>query len=508
MTEHQLPATPPPPIEAGMIINIPTDDVPRPWTEVADWYQRQDVQALTPSLYLVAGLPFIQAAGETTYLRAYLERGRGHSKTTDTAFLVIWLMVFSPRRLFGVVAAADRDQARLILDSIAAIIAATPWLAEILQVQAWRVINKATGSVLDVLSSDVASSYGITPDFIVCDELTHWKDSSGEALWHSLFSSAMKRRHCLLIIISNAGVGMGVAWQWHIRELFRQNPNAYFHSLDGVQGKRFLDNPALLEELCSGLPPLVRDRLIFNLWTTGFSDALPEECLDAALSLDGPLLARDPQEKYIAGLDLGLSKHHSSLVIIGKKGTSYRLALCQDWRPPRGGRVSIDEIEQAIVAAHQRYGLTRIACDPWNAGQLVERLRKQGLPIVEQPQSGANLVKQCKTLLEAFTSHSIRLYDHPSLTTDLRTLRVEEKQYGCRLVSDAGAGGHGDRASALSIALAAAHDVIAETGAWGGVIFDADLPERRWDITNFDDFRSDTLPRNGMPSHGPVVFDN
>jgi hypothetical protein len=192
------------------------------------------------------------------------------------------------------------------------------------------------------------------------------------------------------------------------------------------------------------------------------------------------------------------------LVVVGKSGTSYKVVLVQDWRPPVGGRVDIEEIENAILHAHKRYNLAKIACDPWNCAQLVERLKRQHVPIVEQPQSGANLVKQCKSLLEAFTSHSIRIYDHPALTSDLRGLRVEEKAYGCRLISDAGTGGHGDRASALSIALAVAHDMLAQAGVWGGVIDNATIrPIPDW-AARFDDRPNYLLPRGGMPWMGKI----
>jgi hypothetical protein len=37
-----------------------------------------------------------------------------------------------------------------------------------------RIENHHTGSRLTIISSDVNSSWGILPDFVICDELCHW----------------------------------------------------------------------------------------------------------------------------------------------------------------------------------------------------------------------------------------------------------------------------------------------------------------------------------------------
>jgi phage terminase large subunit-like protein len=122
--------------------------------------------------------------------------------------------------------------------------------------------------------------------------------------------------------------------------------------------------------------------------------------------------------------------------------------------------VSLDEIETTIVAAHERYRLARLAVDPWNAAQLVERCKKRGVPIEERHQQGKNLVDQCMALIEVFRSGSIKLYPYEPLLQDLRRVRVEERSYGIRLVAPYTADGtHGDTVTALSIALGAARDI-------------------------------------------------
>lgn len=210
---------------------VDVDGTARRFGDVMDPWQRDDFAALDPALRRCAG-----RSDEPTRMRAYLERGRGHSKTHDLGVTCCWAMAFATRPIRGYAFAADKDQAALLKDAMATIVRLNPWLAGILDVQRNLVANVAAGHPaeggrLDIFTSDVASSYGILPDLIVADELVHWQGDG--SLWHSLISSAAKRSGCLLCVISNAG--FADSWQWNVREAARTDPAWMFSRLDGPQ---------------------------------------------------------------------------------------------------------------------------------------------------------------------------------------------------------------------------------------------------------------------------------
>ena len=208
------------------------------------------------------------------------------------------------------------------------------------------------------------------------------------------------------------------------------------------------------------LPPVMVRRVIYGIWTSGTSDALTQEDIDAAICLPGP---SDPEfgPAYIGALDIGLTHDAASFIALAKRGTACKVARVWNWQPTAGNKVSIDEIEKTILQAHAAYRFRKIGADPWQAAQLVERCKARGVPIAERTQSGKNLMEQASALIDAFTSKSLSLFDYPPLTYDLRHARIEERSYGFRLVSSRGPNGHGDRMTALSIALAEAKPIIA-----------------------------------------------
>lgn len=471
-----------------------------------DW-QRADFAAQFRAWQFAAGLlPPDDTAPITS--RFYLERPRGHSKTSDGVILPCWLIEAAPSRKKIIVAGADKDQGLIDLDAAARYIRANGREA-VLEIQASKILNKITGSLIEVVSSDSYSAFGHLVDAIVLDELTNWPDR-GEALYRALVSALPKRPHCILLTLTNAPIVD--SWQWAVRENARQDAKRwYFHSLPGPVASWI--SKADIEEQERLLPTPFFQRYWLNQPTSGAGDALRQEDITAAVTESGPS-QRQPNEIVVGFLDIGLTHDSSCLVFIAKTGTQYRLLKGFEWRPPKGGKVQLDDIESTILDCHQQYRFRRLGVDPWQGAQLVQRCQARGVPIEECVQSGGVLVQQAVALLEAFNTRSIALYDWAPLISDLRRLRVEERSYGFRLVSSRGVEGHGDRATALSGALALARKLGVsrpfEVTVGAGVDPREAAQERRWGHAPLSAFargeeRGDNVLRNGESISGLIA---
>jgi hypothetical protein len=454
-----------------LIVDI--DGSPRRFGAAMDHWQRNDFGSIDPALMFCNGR---SSNGTNVKSRAYFERPRGHSKTTDLAVTCCWALAFANRPLRGYCYAGDRDQARLLRDAMATIIRLNPWLGSILSVEANRVTNKASGhpgegGSLVIEASDVGSSYGILPDLIICDELTHWQGDG--SLWHSLISSAAKRSNCLLVVISNAG--FAESWQWSVREAARTDEQWIFSRLDGPQASWMTNSR--LEEQRRMLPAIAYARLWLNVWSAGGGDALTPADIDAAFKLNlEPMTGNETGYCFVGGLDLGLTRDSSAFVILAtpKGGTAgqIRLAHHKLWRPVLGKKVDLMEVERHILEIDKAYGLEQIAFDPWQAELLGQRLeadsnRKRrsqrayrwSLPWMRAiPPTGANLRQLASLTIECFQDHRLQLFPCENLRNDLLKLRTEEKSYGFRLTSPRDGDGHGDSFSAFALALLITHD--------------------------------------------------
>src|SRR5262249_55399074 len=152
-----------------------------------------------------------------------------------------------------------------------------PWLGRVVSVKQWAITNDHTGSELTIMSSDVASSYGLLLDFCIADEISLCPKRD---LFDSLLSSAPKRASCLFLCIGNSG--FRESWQWGLREQVRVDPDWYYSRLDGCCASWI--SPQQLDEQRRLLPTMAFERLWSNQWVSAAGDALSQEVIDHSFS--------------------------------------------------------------------------------------------------------------------------------------------------------------------------------------------------------------------------------
>jgi hypothetical protein len=426
-------------------ILIPTDAGPQPFASTIDDWQRADFEATDGGWSRVVGL---DSRGKN---RAWIERPRGHSKSSDAAVQVSWALVASCDAISGVLAAGDEDQAGLVKDAVAGLCRLNPWLAEFLKIERSRILNSHTGSECRVITSDAMTSYGLTPHFIVADEVTHW--AKPDLFW-SLISAAGKRASCMLLSIMNAG--WQETWQYEFRQKVVADPDFYFSSLEGPRASWIPQ--ATYEQQRRLLPSIEFDRQWGNRWGVGSGLAFDAHVVDAAFAAGTPMMLKpEAGWEFAAGVDLSSSRDFSSVAIVGRKDLRFRLCRWQQWVPSPGQKIDQRPIEQFLLDMHKLYRLKKVVADAWQAEGLCTRLRAAGVPIEAVQQSGARLVEQATQFCSVLNSNNIDLPADDQLERQIRRVKIEAKSYGVRLAMDrTTADGHFDLLSSVTIALAAA----------------------------------------------------
>lgn len=473
-------------------ILVDTDAGPRKFGDVCEPWQRADFEAMD-----AAWMRLVTGKGKPKVSRAYIERPRGHSKSSDVGIMLIWCLLFSPRKQNCVAAAGDQDQSLFLHDAIEAVVKCNPWLENWIDVQATCVVNTATKSILTFITSDAKSAYGSTPTVVVIDELTHWADKKGEQLYESLVSSVGKRDSCVLMVISNAGLNKGIGWQWQKREMARTDPRWHFSSLDGPKASWISQDR--LDEMRRLLSPLTFSRVWLNIWHAGSGD-IDQDLIDKAMRLEGPAIEQAEQGwAYCGGVDLGFRQDRTAIAVVGKHigwletkkpeprrygntavqaavelglmqsarpeepeeiwhdGTGrVKLVYLGNWKPLPGKPVDAADIEAELIRLHDIWRFSAIAVDPNQADYFQSRLRKKQVPVFDMFPSVANNRDMALELLERLRDGTIDLFPDDYLVKDLQSLRVEERSTGTKLTSPRNADGHGDAATALQLALLAA----------------------------------------------------
>ncbi|MFO1094638.1 MAG: terminase large subunit [Planctomycetaceae bacterium] len=339
---------------------------------VLDW-QVRDFRALDRAWLHLAGIARVgdPAADRPIVRRAYLERPRGHSKTFDTGVQLAWVLFAARRPVRGLCAAADLEQGLLIQGAVERLARANPELLGKLQFRAQRIVHPKSGSRVDFLSSNVASSWGHDPDFVICDELCHW---SQHELWQSLVSSAGKRPHCVLLVLSNAGIGRG--WHWQVREAARTGAGWYFSRLDGPQAPWIS-----AEQLDEQRRLLLRDayeRLWLNTWQDGSGEfvslAEAEECRDAQLR---PQARGQPQFAYVGSVDYA-EKHDLTVGCVCHRAEDRVIVDRLDVVRPSAVRpTEVRWVSEWLQRMSRDFGNIRFVVDEHQLVGVVQQLERQ-----------------------------------------------------------------------------------------------------------------------------------
>ena len=311
---------------------------------------------------------FAGASGLYCPLRAYIERPRGHSKTTDMALQVAWILQYASQTVRGIAAAADQDQARLIHAAIGDLVRRNERLCPDLDVQQNRIVHRVTKSQLEIISSDVGSSWGQLPDFVICDELCHWQKAD---LWYSLCSSAAKQPHCVLAVLTNAGVGTG--WQWSVREAARSSPEWHFSSLAGSQAPWITD--AALAEQRRLLPPAVYARLWDNVWQHSDGEFVTLAEAEACRDLERILQARGvPGRRYFAAVDYAEKHDRTVGVVVHREGERIVVDRMDVAAPQPHRPVFVSWVEEWIGEIAANFGCVRFVLDEYQLLGVIQRL--------------------------------------------------------------------------------------------------------------------------------------
>ena len=440
------------------LLRLPVAGHPNFASTVEPW-QLQDVHALDAAWQALANQ---FSYSESIVRRAYIERPRGHSKTSDMALQISWILLAAAHPVIGLAAAADRDQAKFLHDSIQRLAAVNAELFESVSFTQHQVKNTKTGSRLDVISSDVKSSFGALPDFVVCDELCHWEKPE---MWFSLLSSAAKKPNCVLSILTNAGVGRG--WQWDVREHARTSEAWYFSSLDGPQAPWITDE--WLTEQRSLLPEPVFERLWLNRWQHSdgnfVSLAEAEACRSEELryQIDG-----QPNFSYVAAIDYAEKHDFTVGVVCHRDGEKVVVDRMDVVKPSSSRPTPIQWVEDWIEDIGSRFHRIRFVVDEYQLLSTIQRL--EGRFLIERFafQSGQGNERLAIHLRQLILNRLIAWYPdcgkvpglhRDDVETELSSLILRQSSRGRVRIDHISDGQHhDDRAFALGVACLALID--------------------------------------------------
>lgn len=246
---------------------------------------------------------------------------RGCDKTGLIGRISNFFLRFSRRKLVMSNAAATKEQAKLLLDSMLVEQRLNPWFGK--QIQSFKNSMYGPGGSLRVLSSKDSVSSGRKDDVVILDELTFWQS---RALYNVLFSGVAKRKRTVFIIITNAG--LRGSWQYETFENAKLSSMwGVYSSPEGVIPASWMTQ-AVIDEIRVQIPAGHAKRVLDNKWVAAtenplitdddIAGAIEKKCLWPTLDIKELNLGRVPLLRI--GFDIGRTRDRSVITLIEELG--------------------------------------------------------------------------------------------------------------------------------------------------------------------------------------------
>lgn len=421
---------------------------------------------------------WIRPDGTRRYREALVYTPRKSGKTTIAAAIMLY-MLFADNEPGAelIVAAADRDQARLVFSTAEGMVRQSEWMMSECQIyRASHTIVMGTSS-LKAVSADAPTKHGLNAHCVVVDEL---HSQPNRDLVDVLTTSTGARRQPLVVHITTADFDREsicnekYAYARRVRDGIISDPSFLPVIYEAPKDSDWTDpkvwqiaNPNLGVSI--GLDYLEREcqrakespayentfkRLHLNIVTEQDIRWLQMDRWDAS---DGSLdLARLVGRQCWAGLDLSTTTDLSAFVMVFPEADGHYAALCHFWVPEANARqrerrdrvpylqwiqhglitatpgavIDYDYIRRDINALRERYDIREVAADRWNATQLIGQLAGDGVEIFAHGQGYKDMTAPTKELEKLVIAGKIRTNNNAVMRWMASNATVEQDAAG------------------------------------------------------------------------------
>ena len=402
------------------------------------------------------------------YTTAYIEIPKKNGKSELGAAIALNMLINDDEWKAEVYScASDRQQAAIVFDVAVDMVRQSPALMKRVKIipSTRRMIYQPTGSIYQVLSSEVATKHGLNVSACIFDEL-HTQPT--RALYDVMTQgSGDARRQPLWFFLTTAGTDRNsICWEVHQKALDilegRKNDPRFYPVLFGLPDEAdwtseenwYRANPSLDHTITIDK---VRDafhkaqetpadenqfrQLRLNQWVKQSVRWMPMDKWDECGGVVDPYVLEG--RACYAGLDLSSTSDLTALVLVFPPTSEDEpyIALPFFWLPEetlslrvRRDHVPYDQwakrgfiqttegnvvhygfIERFICELGERYDIREIAHDRWNATMMVQTLEDDGFTMVPFGQGFKDMSPPTKELMRLVLEHRLCHGGHPVL---------------------------------------------------------------------------------------------
>lgn len=402
--------------------------------------------------------------GKLLHRTALIGMPRKNGKSAIGSALALWSLYLGDNGGEVYSCAAEKEQARIVFTDAKRMVENNPDLMEMTKIYRDAIEVIATGSIYRVLSAEAFSKEGLSPTFVVFDEL---HATPNRDLYNVMQLGQGARKEPMLLSITTAGVKTDSTGQdstaYNLYQYGQRvargevkDPSFFMAWWEATADSPYQDpktwaeaNPAfgdLNDEedfiaMARRTPEGEFRTKRCNQWVSSQNAWLPSDSWEPLANSQ----ELDPDDEYVLGFDGSFNQDCS--VIVGcrvpkDEDDKPYLFLVKAWEKmptdSEDWRVDTLAVEQEILNFVQQYPRTlEVACDPFRWQRSMAVLQEKGVPIVEWPSTSVRrMVPACQKFHEHVAERKLEHDGNPILARHLSNAAVKVDNYGPRIVKE------------------------------------------------------------------------
>ncbi len=412
------------------------------------------------------GEPFVLTRAERRFLRHAFKLTRDgrlrypelvfsgpkkSGKTTFAAMIQIYVvLVLGGRYAEGTCVANDFEQAQgRTFQAIRRIVESSPLLAPpIATITAAKVEFPATGATITAIASDYAGAAGGNANVASFDELWGYVSERSQRLWDELVPPPTRRIACRLTTSYSGFEGESNL----LEDLYKRGkagrpigPDLYV--ADGLlafwteKPTAPWQTPAWLAQMRQQLRPNAYLRLILNQWVSSESGFVEMDWWDACVDRGARPAVKDKELAVWVGLDTSTKRDATALVAMtfDREAQKVRLVRHRIFQPSPTDPLDFEAtIEETLLDWRDRFDVQQVRFDPFQMAATAQRMMREGLPMVEFPQTVANLTAASSNLYELIKGRGLAVYPDEDVRLAVSRAVAIETTRGWRIAKEKG----------------------------------------------------------------------
>lgn len=369
-----------------------------------------------------------------------LSIAKKNGKSTFAASILVWFLTTQESgELY--ICSNSKDQSNFITyRKIVKMIEKNPELNKMCRVYTDYIENIKTGSLLRCLSSSYRSTAGLNCLLVCIDELSSFDTQSLQYFFEELQLSPIYKNPLILITSTAGREEQGLLWDLVKASEKGNTPENYFYIRQGEKAnpssfitKKYLDS----QEHKPGMRPNLFKRLHKNLWVSEEDQFITDE--DFRLCIDYSLVRRPKVKIPIwVGLDVGYRNDYTAIFGVGKIEDKLFSVDHKIYIPQKNEDLQFDDVKRYLIELDKLYEVQGVYFDPYQAVSMAQDLTKEGLNMVELPQTQANCIAFSQCLFDQIKSQRIGFYQSEEIRISLINCKVVYSNRGWRIVKKSG----------------------------------------------------------------------